>query len=269
MPSLWTLDIAGVTSRQALPSGIHRFLSEWFDESPQTHGAVKQYALRGRIDEPQGRGMRVVLGTTSDRLRESIAAIPPGLRVPFGVSARFVGTVVDVPTLLTEATWADLAEPRAANQWRVWLNTPLAFRRDGIDQPWPAPYNVLASLLRRWPDGAAAPATATCLDRLARGIAVTEAEVRTSVCDWPPTAVWGAEGMLQWTWLGALADAAPIDSLIRLAEFTGVGAYPQYGLGSVTVDAYLAKPERLRHEAPRLVGASMGAGSGSNVPVGS
>lgn len=255
MPSMWAIDIAGVLSRHGRPSGIHNFLSGWFAESRTEHRDRKNYSLRGRIDDPAGQGMRVVLGTTSDELAESIGRIRRGTRIPFGTSGRHIGLVIDSPTLLTSAGWDELARPRQANQWRIWLGTPLAFRRNGVDQPWPAPFQTLAAMHRRWP-AESVPIDADEIDLLARGVAVTDVELRTSLCDWPPASVWGAEGMIEWTWLGARGDAmfpsgeaSAVDSLLRLAEFCGVGAYPQHGMGSVTIDALRANPRNPRCQA--------------------
>ncbi|MFT4228489.1 CRISPR system precrRNA processing endoribonuclease RAMP protein Cas6 [Micropruina sp.] len=255
MPSIWAIDIAGVQSAHAHPSGVHNFLSEWFAESHAEHHEQKSYSLRGRIDDPEGKGMRVILGTTSDALADSIERIGPGKRITFGNSGRHIGTVIDSPTLLTRASWNDLARPRAVNQWRIWMSTPLAFRRNGVDQPWPAPFQVLAGMQRRWPRDSV-PVDAGEIDLLARGVAVTDVEIRTTLCEWPPANAWGAEGMVEWTWLGLRGDATgpssetfAIDSLLRLAEFCGVGGYPQHGMGSVRVDAFRVKPRNPRGEA--------------------
>lgn len=252
MPSLWTIDIIGVSSRHVRNSGIHRFLSAWFAESDDEHANPKCYSLRERVD---GRdGVRIVVGIIDDRLASLIAELPAGHGIQFGERPGRFGTVARAPWCTQTTTWADLLADQRSNQWRIWLRTPMTFRRNGLDQPWPAPFQILDSLRSRWLLGSGTPLIEKdAVAQLARGVAVTGAELSTEDCSWPPEQVFGATGVVEWTWSGGRpaeeaghCGAATVEQLLRLAEFSGVGAYPQHGLGSVDVEARRTDPRHPR-----------------------
>jgi CRISPR/Cas system endoribonuclease Cas6 (RAMP superfamily) len=155
------------------------------------------------------------------------------------------------PRVVNQLSWAELSQPLGSNQWQVALLTPTAIRRDGIDQPWPAPIPLLEGLARKWAEcsSSALPLTADDL----RPVLVTGIELSTQPTTDTPAKdpVWGAVGMIEWTWNGRDRSAPPhgahkIERLLRLAEFTGLGAYPQFGLGRVQVTCRAAHPGRLR-----------------------
>lgn len=252
MPSLWTIDITGIPPRRVRNSGIHRFLSAWFAESDDEHADPKCYSLRERVDHRDG--VRLVLGLIADRLASLVARIPAGLRIPFGANPAHFGTIAQPPRCTQSATWSDLREDLRSNQWRIWLRSATTFRRSGLDQPWPAPFQILNSLRSRWLLGSNQPLIEEgAIGSLARGIAVTGAEISTEECDWPPETVYGATGVVEWTWVGGPAapdaghrGARTVEQLLRLAEFSGIGAYPQHGLGAVDVEARRVNPRHPR-----------------------
>ncbi|MBP8921434.1 MAG: CRISPR system precrRNA processing endoribonuclease RAMP protein Cas6 [Micropruina sp.] len=246
-------DIVGVSPRYVHNAGIHNFLSAWFAETREEHVDPKAYSLKQRISGPGG--AQIVLGVIDDELEGLVAAIPPGQPMQLGANTGRYGFVAHTPQRVRDETWAELSTPWNTNQWRIRLRSPVAFRRSGLDQPWPAPFQVLDSLRRRWLLGRRQPLIAEdAIDGLARGIAVTGADISTEECRWPPKKpVFGARGAVEWTWVGGPAahnaghrGARTVEQLLRLAEFSGVGAYPQHGLGAVDVEAQRVNPRRPR-----------------------
>lgn len=252
MPSLWTIDIVGIPWQRVRNSGIHRFLSAWFVESDDEHANPKGYSLRERVDHSDG--VRLTLGLIDDRLAALIAELSPGHRIQFGTNPGHYGTIAGSPRCERTVGWQQLSSDQRSNQWRIWLRSPLTFRRNGLDQPWPAPFQMLDSLRARWLLGCGEPLVDKgAIDQLARGIAVTGAEVSTQESRWAPEPVFGATGVVEWSWVGGAASpdaghrgAATIERLLMLAEFSGIGAYPQHGLGAVDVEARRINPRRPR-----------------------
>lgn len=244
MPTVFALEFDGVPLGRVRPTGMHAFLSAWFDENRPIHTDAKGYSLGPITSMPFGVGVEVACA--SDELAQSLAALPPGHRVRFGDEERGVwARVRSYPAAVRGATWRELTEPTGANQWRLELLTETALRRDGVDQPWPAPAPLLAGLARKWLQCSGEPPACTPEDLLP--VLVTGVELTSQLNRDGRTPVWGAVGMLEWTWNSRDRSAHPegaavVDSLLRLAEFTGLGSYPQFGLGQVRVRAARIAP---------------------------
>ena len=248
MPSLWELQITGIDASHVRATGIHRFLSAWFGETTDEHNTIKGYSVRERVDERDGVTLR--LGCVSDSLAELVAEIPAGLPVQFGTTYPHNGLVAQPPRCVTEESWDDLKTYQGTTQWRLRFLTPVSLRSDGVDQPWPHPYSVLNGLAAKW-ERFGPPAQPSYQEEFGRGVGVTGAELRTVLSDRAPRPVFGAEGSVEWTWLGARRCANPdgvpaIERLLRLARFAGMGSYAQFGSGAVGVVGRRADPKRPR-----------------------
>lgn len=235
MPSSWLIEFEGVSGRDVRASGLHRFLSAWFGEDPEQHSDRKGYSLGERRDREGA--VSVVVRCVSDRLGALLAELPPGQEVQFGHTFAKQAHVRGC-SLLTEVSWEDLTEYLGTAVWQIEFLSPVSLRRHGVDQPWPAAGPLLAGVAAKWT--AFGPAPMHWSEEDARAILVTGVELTMEQSRDAPVPTWGAVGRVEWTW-DSRDRRAPIDGpvrverLLRLAEFTGLGAYPQHGLGRVRV----------------------------------
>lgn len=248
MPSSWLIEFEGVSGRDVRTSGLHRFLSAWFGEDPEQHTDRKGYSLGERGDRDGA--VAVVVRCVSDRLGALLSELPRGQAVTFGHTFPKQARVRDC-VQVAEATWDDLAVPLGTAVWQIEFLSPVSLRRHGVDQPWPAPAPLLAGVAEKW--AAYAPIPLPWADEDAHAILVTGVELTMEQSQDAPVPTWGAVGRVEWTWdladRRAPADGpARVERLLRLAEFTGLGAYPQHGLGRVRVSGRRPEP---RQRAPR------------------
>lgn len=242
MPSSWVIEFAGVSGRDVRASGLHRFLSAWFGEDADDHAQPKGYSLGERAD--RGTAVAVVVNCVSDRLGALLAELPPGQTVQFGHS--FPKTArVSRCDLVAEATWADLSHYLGTTVWQLEFLSPVSVRRHGVDQPWPAPEPLLAGVAAKWDRWA--PSRAEWSEADARALLVTGVQLSMAQSQDAPVPTWGAVGRVEWTWdfedrRAPAAGPERVERLLRLAEFTGLGAYPQHGLGRVRVGGRRPEP---------------------------
>lgn len=249
MPSVWEIEIRGIDPHHVRATGIHRFFSAWFGESPDEHAAIKGYSIASRTDDSDGVILR--LGCADDGLIGALAALPGGQPVQFGTTHPRVGMVAAPPTCLVEEAWSILASYQGTTQWRIEFVTPVLLRSQAIDLPWPDPFALLRGLDAKW--RRFGPAVAPAFDDdLARHVAVTGADLRTVESTRAPRPVLAAAGRVEWTWLDRRdpqrAGAAVVERLVRLAQYTGMGSYPQFGSGAVRVHGRRVDPA---HPRPR------------------
>ncbi len=235
MPSSWLIEFSGVRGADVRASGLHRFLSAWFDEDPVSHADRKGYSLGG-WREDQGSVVTVV-NLVSDLLQERLSELPNGAEVRFGHSFPKIARV-ERCELVKEASWEQLGVYSGTTQWQIEFLSPVSVRRHGIDQPWPAPGPLLSGLAAKWTKWA--PTATEWSDTDDRSVLVTGVELSMKQSRHTPTPTWGAVGRVEWTW-DAVDRRSPVDGperierLLRLAEFSGMGAYPQHGMGRVQV----------------------------------
>lgn len=244
MPSSWLIEFEGVSRHDVRPSGLHRFLSAWFGEDHEQHTDRKGYSLGERGERE--RAVTVVVRCVSDRLGALLSELPPGQAVTFGHTFPKHARVRDC-VQLAEATWDDLAVPLGTAVWQIEILSPVSLRRHGVDQPWPAPGPLLAGVAEKW--ATYAPSPLPWSDEDSRAILVTGVELTMEQSRDAPVPTWGAVGRVEWTWdltdRSAPADGpARVEQLLRLAEFTGLGAYPQHGLGRVRVSGRRPEPRQ-------------------------
>lgn len=250
MPSTWMIEFGGIDPVHVRTTGIHHFLSAWFDETEAEHRSVKPYSIGNRQDSR--RGVRLEVRCLDDRHGALVETVPVGHQVQFGSTFAHTAEVVHAPQLLAETTWEELAVYRGTTQWWLTLRTPTVVRRHTVDQPWPAPHAVLRGLHDKW--NAWGPARGPFDDRLAGHVAVTGVELRTELTEAGRLRLHGAVGIVEWAWVAPEPGsdspkrfgAAEVDSLLALAQFAGVGAYTQYGLGSVDVSRRRVSPSTRR-----------------------
>lgn len=237
MPSRWEIPIQGVDGLSVLPSGVHSFLSRWFEDDPVTHNAPKPYSLSGIRSE--GPFVVLTVSLIADRLARRVAALQPGEPIQFGTQPSGRATVADGPRMLRETSWDELASLPALSGWRLELRSPTCFRRGAVSQPWPDPVRVIECLCANWTLGTGVELPFAPPEP--RAIAVTHADLRTKVSLSAPVPTVGAIGGLRWMWVPNrkyapdTEGAAAVTRLLGLAEFSGVGAYTQFGMGRVTV----------------------------------
>lgn len=239
MPSLWRSGCAEpeVLDRRA----IHAQLSRWLDDDHHAKHKSWSWTLVGGDDGPRelqvgllddGLAARLLAG--ADRTRRSRCPIP-GLGS--GDSFQQVAAV----------SWAQLAAPAGARAWTVRFVSPVTFRRGNKFLPWPSPEAVFGSLRTTW--RTYAPPSVGEIDLDLRldplivaaidGASVVErVELRAAEQGGEPrkVTVGGFLGAVRYALDGA-ADARVVDGLMRLAVFSGVGAYTTRGFGGVQLVA--------------------------------
>jgi CRISPR-associated endoribonuclease Cas6 len=135
------------------------------------------------------------------------------------------------------ASWAELRDGRARDGWCLEFISPVTFRRGNRFLPWPSPSTVFGSLRSTW-RSFGAPVVGDleldlCLDPLVvtavSGASCTE---RVTVHRQESVLVGGFLGTIRYAVDGAV-DPQVVDTLVRLAPFSGIGAYTTRGFGGV------------------------------------
>jgi hypothetical protein len=168
--------------------------------------------------------------TAEQRLR---TRVPSGRAVRFG--AQF-GRVTAAPRRAAHASWQQLATPTGQRAWTVRFLSPTTFRDRNRFSPWPDPFTVIRSLSARWTAHAREHHTLPALQpaELAT-IWVSDIDGANQVFPLVDMTVSGFVGRIRYVCEDpTVADT--IDTLLRFAEFTGIGSYAPRGLGMVRLE---------------------------------
>lgn len=237
MLSTWKIAFDVSNPRFVHPAGVHAFLARSLSENSETHKRRKPYCIKGVSIQY---GLAIVgVSLTDESSALKFSRIATGTPVQFGKREEGRGIVAAPPQLVRSTTWTELAAPRPQTAWRIELLSPMCFRRGKLSQPWPSPDKVLNSLLDSWKEGnnGEVPFAFPDVD----AVAVTSARIETVKTSLTPTPTAGAVGELEWQWApksqdqSSLGGAAGVSALLSLAEFSGAGAYTQFGLGQANV----------------------------------
>lgn len=248
MPSTWEIAFDVPNPRRVQPTGVHAFLARVLDEAAEAHLRRKPYCLT-RVSIRYGIAV-VGISFIDDGCALAFSEVHAGEEVRFGRTSDGVGTVAAPPRLVGEMTWLELAEIGPMSGWEIELRSPMCFRRGDVSQPWPAADRVLNSLADSWTLGTGEPLPFEFPEVSALAITDVRLDTVRTVLTPAPTA--GAVGHVEWRWIpnakyapGA-EGAAAVSALLGLAEFAGVGAYTQFGLGQVRVSPLEELPVRGR-----------------------
>ncbi|WP_192909368.1 CRISPR system precrRNA processing endoribonuclease RAMP protein Cas6 [Gandjariella thermophila] len=165
-------------------------------------------------------------------------------------SARPTGDLA-MPTPLKQVeavTWPQLAAGRDRPGWTLEFVSPVTFRRGNRFVPWPSPSAVFGSLRAAWRRFGARHVGDLEVDLRLDPIVVTAisgaSQVERVVLHERPNpsgerqpvtvTVGGFLGRVTYAVDGTI-DPAAVDSLTRLAPYTGVGSYTTRGFGGVRV----------------------------------
>ncbi len=193
---------------------MHRTLSRWLDTDH--HAQRKPWSWVA--DAPD-----LLIGLLDDRLAD---------RLVHGADA--AGTPV---RQVAAASWSQLRSGRARDGWCLEFASPVTFRRGNRFLPWPSPSAVFGSLRSAWRSFGAPAVGDLELDLRLDPLVVTAVcgasrTERVTVHKQESVLVGGFVGTVRYT-LDGPADRQVVDTLARLAPFSGVGAYTTRGFGGV------------------------------------
>jgi CRISPR-associated endoribonuclease Cas6 len=227
MPSRWEITLPTVTPGTVRLEHLHAVVSTWLDEPGTHHAHTKPYSVSPPRDGDHGPVIEV--GLLDDRLADRLLSrAAPGVRVRLG---RTVLTLSRPPRQIAGSGWAALAERRTTRSWCLRFATPLTFRRGNKFTPLPAPRPLLGSLRQAWSAHAPADLEPIILDLAQDPVWVTDIAGSNEVSKVNGRIVSGFVGRLR---LESDADpltTAAIDRVLRLAPYSGVGAYTTRGFG--------------------------------------
>ena len=213
MPSLWGCRWNGAADLDR--SAVHRTLSRWLDGDH--HAQRKPWSWTGVSDR------ELLIGLLDDRLTD---------RLRSGADA------TSMPVRQVAATsWSELRSGRARDCWQLEFTSPVTFRRGNRFLPWPSPSAVFGSLRAAWRHFGAPAVGDLELDLRLDPLVVTAVcgasrTERVTVHEQASVLVGGFVGTVCYSVEGA-ADRRSVDALVRLAPFSGVGAYTTRGFGGV------------------------------------
>jgi len=254
MPAIWTFPLLGIDITQVRLQQLHGAMSREMDRE---HKATrKDWSLGALGIGPEGLPRVVVRTLTTmavDVLRQWAVS---GAEIRLG---RQVGAVADHMVETQAETWASLAVPRQTNTWVMEFLAPTSMAEGSWYSPLIKPDSLLVSLLMRWnaaitmeteqtgdnPLAPGAPMTELAQRRWTRealrALHVTDIEGQTIAVRIPrlkggghriDKVVPGFVGRMAFR-ASSQDLAMATDSLFRFAEYCGVGAEVNHGMGSV------------------------------------
>lgn len=197
---------------------MHRTLSRWLDGDH--HAQRKPWSWASAAPSP---GRELLVGLLDDGLAERLRSSADAASMP-------VQQVAAAP-------WAELRSGRMRDSWQLEFVSPVTFRRGNHFLPWPSPSAVFGSLRAVWRHFGAPEVGDLELDLRLDPMVVTafcgaSRTERVPVHQQDSVLVGGFVGTVRYTIDGA-ADPRTVDTLVRLAPFSGVGAYTTRGFGGV------------------------------------
>ena len=215
MPSLWRCRWPG-SAAEPDRAAVHRVLSRWLDT--EHHAQRKPWSWSAGAAEGE-----ILVGLLDDRLTDQLL---------HGADA--AGTPV---RQVAAVSWSELRDGRSRDGWCVEFVSPVTFRRGNRFLPWPAPSAVFGSLRAAWRHFGAPHVGDLALDLsldplVVTAVCGTSRTERVAAHRLNSVLVGGFVGTVRYAVDGAV-DAAVVDTLIRLAPFSGVGAYTTRGFGGV------------------------------------
>lgn len=216
VPSLWCCRL--ISSGELDRSAVHRMLSRWLDTDH--HAQRKPWSWSADVDTSP---RELLIGLLDDRLVD---------RLRSGADA------MNAPVRQVAATgWSELRSGQARNDWQLEFTSPVTFRRGNRFLPWPSPSAVFGSLRAAWRHFGAPEVGDLELDLSLDPLVVTAVcgasrTERVTVHEQASVLVGGFVGTVRYAVDGSV-DGQAIDALVRLAPFSGVGAYTTRGFGGV------------------------------------
>ncbi len=219
MPSLWRCRWMG--SAEPERSDVHRVLSRWLDGDHHAQRKPWTWSWAGDVDASP---RELLIGLLDDRLADRLRSGADAVGAP----VRQVAT----------AGWSELRSSRARDCWQLEFTSPVTFRRGNRFLPWPAPSAVFGSLRAAWRHFGAPAVGDLDLDLHLDPLIVTAVSgasrtERVTVHEQASVLVGGFVGSVSYAVDGGGVDRQVIDALVRLAPFSGVGAYTTRGFGGV------------------------------------
>lgn len=241
MPSRWDLALPGLEPAGVRLEHLHAVVSTWFDRDDEAHRAsAKPYTVSPPRAGPGG--PVVEIGLLDDGLANRLLTVAsPGARVRLG---RTTISLSEHPRQTAAIPWDRMVDATSARAWCVRFATPTTFRRGNSFSPLPTPKTVLGSLRHSWRAFAPPEVLGIELDLTADPAWVTDIDGRNEVSKVNGRTVSGFVGRLRIECDGTDATAAMIDRLMRLAPFSGVGAYTTRGFGVTRLESTWAPHRR-------------------------
>jgi CRISPR-associated endoribonuclease Cas6 len=229
MPTRWRITAAGADPARVKAEHLHAVVSGWFDSDEEAHRApAKAYTVSPPA--PGAAGTVFEIGLLDDGLSDRLLTrAAPGVRVRFGSqSAR----IAHVPRQTAAVPWTQLATASgAAGAWCLRYVTPVTFRRGNTFTPWPAPNAVLGGLRAAWTHYAWAGLPPLELNLSQNPVWVSDIDGANDVLRVNGMIVSGFVGRIRYVCDADPQVVAAVDRLMRLAPFSGVGAYTTRGFG--------------------------------------
>ena len=216
MPTLWRC--SWTASADPDRQTVHRTLSRWLDGDH--HAQRKPWSWASAADSPD---RELLIGLLDDRLAERLLSGADATSMPVAQVA--------------EASWAELRSGPVRDCWQLEFTSPVTFRRGNRFLPWPSPSAVFGSLRAAWRHFAAPEVGDLDLDLrldplVVNALSGASRTERVGVHKQDSVLVGGFVGTVRYAIDGA-ADPQIVDTLVRLAPFSGVGAYTTRGFGGV------------------------------------
>lgn len=212
MPSIWRCQWIGPDR-----AAVHRTLSRWLDSDH--HAQRKPWSWTAQNSE-------LMIGLLDDSLVD---------RLRRGADA--AGTPVQQ---VTTTDWPQLLRNgRPRDCWQLEFVSAVTFRRGNRCLPWPSPSAVFGSLRAAWRSFGAPEVGDLELDLRLDPLVVTavcgsSSTEQVTVHNQASVHVGGFVGTVRYALDGA-ANPRVVDTLVRLAPFSGVGAHTTRGFGGVRI----------------------------------
>lgn len=228
MPSRWRVTLPGINPASVRLEHLHAVICGWLDDSDEAHRAqAKPYSVSPPIAAHGGTAVEIgtLTDQAADRLHQRAAT---GARVRLGSAW---STIHTPPHQIASTLWQALTTAGSSRAWCLRLLTPTTFRRRNAFTPTPALAAILGSLRRIWRTFAPADLSPLVLDLSSDPVWLTYIDVTSHVVRINERVVSGFIGRLRFVCDASDETATAVDALVRLAEYSGVGAYTTRGFG--------------------------------------
>lgn len=213
---------------------LHAAVSSWFDgervpdgaASPH-HDVVKPYTISPTTSHRGQLGIQV--STLTDEADEAVARNAGRARLRLGGVVTSVGRAHRIRS----SSWQELAQPDNARRWTMEFETPFTYRSRNRTSPFPLPPVILRGPAVAWETYSEQRAV-TVPPEHHHTIWVSDLDARTETVTLKGRTHPGLLGRVTYR-CDDDTIAPAVSTLMRLAEFTGVGSFRGKGMGIVTV----------------------------------